>query len=78
MGVVIGLVLVVLGAGLALNVRGAADQAAAFGASRPKAPPFARGYVTDPYQIRLIGGVFAAVGLLTMGAALGLIRGTIG
>ena len=73
MAVIIGLILVALGGGLALNLGGAADEFAEFGASRPKPPPFVRGYITDPNQIRLIGGAFAAFGLMAIGAALGLI-----
>jgi hypothetical protein len=71
-GVVLGLIPVALGGCLALNVAGCADQSAAFGASRPKPPPYVRGYVTGPNQIRVIGGVFVVIGLLAIGAALGL------
>lgn len=73
-GVVIGLILVALGSGLALNLGGVADIFANHGASLPTPPPGVRGAVTDPNQIRLIGGVFAFVGLMAIAAAVGVVH----
>lgn len=70
MGVVLGAIAAVVGIGLASNFRGIADRFADYGAARARPPSWLRGYTANAGTIRLIGGVFLAIGVFAIGVAI--------